>query len=178
MKVSTNGWLTFDTSYTSSSSYNYSMPTTSGPENMIAMFWDDLHLEATAPPITTTPVTASSCSSPTWASTLRPPERTTPSRSILFPNGKILLQYLEMTGTDLEAATIGVEDGTGNIGLEMVYNDPYVHDELAVQISRTPDWLRRHPEPRGHPAGGFFDFAVDFDATDRIGGDWTAPWSW
>ena len=51
VKVSTNGWLTFDTSYTSSSSFNYSMPTTSGPEDMIALFWDDLHYEVATHPL-------------------------------------------------------------------------------------------------------------------------------
>jgi len=45
----------------------------------------------------------------------------------------------------LNSATIGIEDAAGLDGLEVVYNADYVHDELAVRISRGASWLNESP---------------------------------
>ena len=43
-KVGTNGFLTFDTTDTSSPLTNFALPSTSGAKFMIALLWDDLYL--------------------------------------------------------------------------------------------------------------------------------------
>ena len=168
LKVSTNGWLTFDTTDTSSRLSNYNLPSTSGAKNMIAMFWDDLHLrsgnvkylnDGTRFIVQYTNV-----------------EKYSPSGSPLtfqvqlYPSGKILLMYRTMAGT-LNAATIGIQDGTRTIGLTANYNANYAHSNLAVQFSRVPDWLTVTPNHASVPPGESFVFDVKFDATGRNGGD-------
>ncbi len=44
-------------------------------------------------------------------------------QAILYPNGTIVFQYLEMIG-DLTSATVGIENTTGTDGLQVVYNAP------------------------------------------------------
>ncbi len=166
-KVSTNGWLTFDTTETSSRLTNSNLPSTSGARNMIAIFWDDLHTrsgdvrwlnDGTRVIVQYTNV-----------------EKFSPSgfpltfQVQLYPSGKILLMYRTMAGT-LNSATIGIQDGTRTIGLPVVYNANYVHNDLAVQISRTPDWLEVRPNHAVIPPGEQFVFDVKFDSTDRLAG--------
>ncbi len=170
LKVGTNGFLTFDTTDTSTRLSNYSLPSTSGAKNQIAMFWDDLHLrsgnvkylnDGTRFIVQYTNV-----------------EKYSPSGSPitfqvqLYPSGKILLQYRTMAGT-LNSATIGIQDGTRTIGLTANYNANYVHSGLAVQFSRVPDWLTVTPNQASVPPGGSFAFDVKFDSTSRNGGDLT-----
>ncbi len=65
---------------------------------------------------------------------------------ILKEDGSILYQYLEMEG-ELNSATVGIENSDGTTGLEVAYNAPYVHDDLAVLISTEipPDHLAFFP---------------------------------
>ena len=51
---------------------------------------------------------------------------------ILRPNGTLFFQYLTMGSPT--SGTVGIEDPSGQLGLQMAYNEPYVHDGLAVRI--------------------------------------------
>ncbi len=168
IKVGTNGFLTFSTDETSSRLSNYNLPSTNGAKNMLALFWDDLHLrsgnvkylnDGTRFIVQYTNV-----------------EKYSPSGNPLtfqvqlYPSGKILYQYLTMAGT-LNSATIGIQDQTKTIGLPVVYNANYVHSGLAIQISRVPDWLTVSPNHATVPPGGTFTFDVTFDSNQRNGGD-------
>ncbi len=44
-------------------------------------------------------------------------------QAILYPDGTIIFQYLEMTA-DVTGATVGIENATGTDGLQVVYNAP------------------------------------------------------
>ncbi len=168
LKVSTNGWLTFDTMDTSSRLTNYSLPSTSGAKNMIALFWDDLHLrsgnvkylyDGTRFIVQYTNV-----------------EKYSPSgfpltfQVQLYPSGKVLMMYQAMAGT-LNSATIGIQDGTRSIGLAANYNANYVHGAMAINFSRVPDWLSVTPNRQVIAPGASFDFSVTFDSNQRNGGD-------
>ena len=170
LKVSTNGWLTFDTTDTSSRNGNTNLPSASGARNMVAVLWDDLHLrtgnvkylnDGTRFIVQYTHVGRFSPST----------GQDYTFQVQLYPNGKILIQFLSMTSTNLNSATIGVQDSTRTIGLPVNFNTNYVHNNLAIQIGRTPDWLRVTPSHAVVPPGQQRDFAVTFDSTDRVGGD-------
>ena len=167
IKVGTNGFLTLQTSETSTRLSNYALPSTNGAPFMLAPFWDDLHLRTgnvkyqntgTAFIIQYTNV-----------------EKYSPSGNPitfqvqLYPNGKILYMYQTMAGT-LNSATIGIQDGTKTVGLTANYNANYVHSGMAIQFSRTPDWFSVTPSHAVVPPGGSFVFDVAFDSTDRVGG--------
>jgi subtilisin family serine protease len=168
LKVSTNGWLTFDTTSTVTASANGNLPSTALPRNSIAMFWDNLHLRAGNVSYLNDGArfilqfTNVGLATPTTGQDFT-------FQAQLYPNGRILLLYRTMTGI-LTSATIGVQDFTRTIALPVVFNAAYMHNELALQISRTPDWLTVTPAGATIPPGTSKSFAIKFDATDRPGG--------
>lgn len=168
LKVSTNGFLTFTTTETSSRPTNSTLPSTSGAPNMIAVFWDDLHLRSGDVRY----LNDGTRFIVQWTNVGRFTPSTGQSYTFqvqLYPNGKILIQFLTMTGV-LNSATIGIQDQARTIGLLVNFNTNYVHNNLAIQISRTPDWLVVTPSSAVVPPGQSFDFNVTFDSTDRTGG--------
>jgi hypothetical protein len=50
------------------------------------------------------------------------------------------------------------------VGLQVVYNAAYVHDNLAVQFRSSLDWMACTPVSGTVPAGGSVDIEVAFDA--------------
>ena len=40
-----------------------------------------------------------------------------------------------------ESATIGIIDADGNYGLEVIYNDIFIEDELSLIFDSTPSWV-------------------------------------
>lgn len=55
---------------------------------------------------------------------------------ILYPNGKILIQYLNFTaGWPLTSCSVGLGNADGSDGLEVIYNAPYLHNALALQFN-------------------------------------------
>lgn len=67
---------------------------------------------------------------------------------ILKPSGEILVQYLAMgiSGGTLSSSTIGIENQTGTVGLQVAYNAAYLHNELALRFF-APDaiWITEEP---------------------------------
>ena len=85
-------------------------------------------------------------------------------QAILHATGEIVFQYQTMTGT-VNSATVGIEDGAGTVGLQVVNNDAYVRNGLAVEFSTQPQWLTATP-PNGTVAvGGSEDVTLTMNAT-------------
>jgi hypothetical protein len=82
----------------------------------------------------------------------------------LTPNGNIKYQYLSMVD-DLVSNTVGIENSTGTIGLEVVYNSSYVQSSLAVLIQFPLFWLSADPLAGYINSGETSDITVTFDAT-------------
>ncbi len=62
-------------------------------------------------------------------------------QAILYPDGKILLQYGSMDPGEfghLEQSTIGIENIDGTDGLEIAYWEEYIHDNMAILIYPEP----------------------------------------
>jgi hypothetical protein len=173
LKVSTNGWLTFNTTETLNRNSNSALPGTGGAANMIAMFWDDLHLR-------TGNVKYYNDGSRfivqyTGIGRFTPSTGSTYTFQVqLYPNGKVLCMYQTMTSTVNNSATIGIQNGLKTIGLTTIHQTgtgtPYVHDNLALQFSRTPDWLSVTPSHAQIPPSQSANFTVTFDSTERLGG--------
>jgi hypothetical protein len=168
VKIATNGFISFDVASTDHAYSNTAIPTAAEPNLSIYPWWDDLDLgsggsvryyhdaaqqrfviQYTAVPHygTTTPGLYT-------------------FQVILQASGSILVQYLDMQQT-LNSATIGIENGTGTIALQVAYNAGYVHNNLALLLSTDLlTWVSTSPtrgtvapgdsaaiELRVHPAG-------------------------
>ena len=170
INVCSNGWLSFTSTATGYS--NYALPSASAPENLLAPFHDDLRFSSE------TAAAHYYYDGSRFIVQFTDVQKYFSNGSltfqvILYPNGKIVYQYLTMTDALLNSATVGIQNDDNTIGLQVAYNEDYIHDNLAVQFSTTPDWLTVSPPSATVPAGETFDFDVVFDATDREGGDYT-----
>lgn len=135
--ISTNGILHFGL-VTSNIYTNAQIPNSSVPNDFIAPFWDDLdgrtqgtvHYKQETNKFTVQ-FTNWQVYSGTGSLTFQ---------VVLYSNGKIVIYYKNMAAT-LNSATVGIENGTGTIGLQVAYNANYVKNNLALQFAAEPEWL-------------------------------------
>jgi hypothetical protein len=176
-RICTNGFISFTSS--SSAYSNQPLPNSAPgvPENLIAPWWTDLtfrysqyyayyHYDGTRCIIEFHEVPLRGYyGEPFYTFEI-----------ILYPNGDIVLQYLEMDdsgGQPLSCATIGIQNQSKDDGLEIVYDWPYVHSGLAILITAnppTPSWLAVAPEHGMIQPGEFVDLSVTCDAHDLFYG--------
>jgi hypothetical protein len=171
-RLSTNGWLSFTSTLTAFTNTALPNSGSSVPENVIAAFWDDLTFTSAGDAYyyyDGVKFIVSYEGVPRLGTGGGPYT----FQILLWPNGTIDLQYLTMAGTRLNEATIGIQNAAKDVGLTVVYNAAYMHDDLRIRISRTPDWLTVTPESGVVPAGGEVPLQVGFDATGLEDGDYS-----
>jgi hypothetical protein len=169
VNVCTNGWISFTSTATAFT--NNALPGTGSPANLLAAFWDDLN------PGTATPrVYRYGDGTRFIVSYVGVPRLTSGGpytfQIILYPSGRIVYQYLDMQGTRLNEATVGIQNASGNDGLTVVYNNTYVHNNLAVELATIPDYLTVSPSTGTIPAGGSADVVATFNTTGLFGGNY------
>ena len=173
--VNPNGWVGFSEDNTEWS--NTQIPSTNAPRPAVFGFWDDLN-----------PVNNNCndyCSGNVYVNSnpdrfvawfdqvagwwSNNPDSYYDFQIVLYPGGKVQLNYREITGT--HSATIGIQDESGTVGLQVAYNSNYVHNNLSVQIieSESIDWLdvsSENNELNGLLLGGeTAEFIVTADAS-------------
>ncbi|MDK9698910.1 MAG: hypothetical protein OEM52_01995 [bacterium] len=119
-KVCTNGYMYVDASQTSQTWTNQTLPATSVPNSVIAPFWDDMVTSSNAMlkyqvvegRLVVSWLGISSYSGGTGTYTFQ---------VILDPSGSILFQYNTL-GSSVASSTIGIENTTGTVGLQIQYN--------------------------------------------------------
>lgn len=135
--ITTNGIITFDP-VTASWYSNTTIPSTALPNRFIAPFWDDLDAK--------TPGTVHYRQDGNkfiiqWTNYQRYSGTASYTfQLVLYQSGKIMVYYNNMSGT-LNSATIGIENETGTVGLQVAYNANYVANSKALQFSADPEWL-------------------------------------
>ncbi len=136
VRISSNGWLSFTnggTAYSNPDALPNAGP--SVPENLIAPFFDDMDFQGSAR------ATYLSDGSRFVVQYTGSPRATPGSdltfQAILHQDGRIVFQYGSMSGV-LDSATIGIQNGDRTEGLLVSYNQPYVHDGLAIELIPPP----------------------------------------
>ena len=141
-RISPNGWLGFGSDW--DDYHNYAIPRTDAPRPAIFSFWDDLD-----------PLQGGNVyyyqdpdSLIIWFNNvIHYPgmyNGTYDFEMILYKTGDILLQYNSMIG-DLDTSTIGIQNSTGDDGLQIAYNESYIHNEMAIYIAKPLSWLTVNP---------------------------------
>ncbi|OQY27798.1 MAG: hypothetical protein B6244_09400 [Candidatus Cloacimonetes bacterium 4572_55] len=173
ISISSNGYLTFGVPAEDSYS-NQGIPNTSDPNELIAIFWDDLD-----PSSGGNIYYYADAAQNRWIVQYDDVPRYGSNsdrytfQAILHANGLILFQYQTMEG-NLVSATIGVENSSGSDGLETVSNAAYMHDALAVRITSSPTWIQVDPMSGTVGANSELSLNVLFNAAGLIGGDYNA----
>jgi subtilisin family serine protease len=172
VNVCSNGWLSFTSDKTSYSNPD-SLPNAgfSVPANLIAPFWDDLHLRGVER-VTYLDDGRRFVVQYTGVDRFSAAAELT-FQVILYPSGRIVFQYLSMIG-DLDSATIGIQDGLRSIGLLVNYNRRYVQDRFALELAPVPTWATIRPAVGLVPPGTFTDIAFEFSAAELPARDFQA----
>lgn len=137
--ISSNGAILFSAP-TSNIFTNAAIPTAAAPNEYIAPFWDDLDGTSGGNVYTKAEGNKFTIQFNNW-----PRYNTSGSaltfQVVLYQNGRIMYYYKTMTSTTLNSATVGIENGTGTIGLQTAYNAVYVKNNHAVKYAADPEWL-------------------------------------
>jgi subtilisin family serine protease len=160
VQIAGDGFLTFTP--IAASFENQPLPSTGAPGNLVAGFWDDLDLPG--------------AQSVMW---LAEPQAFTVQYNrvkrtngggpytfqiVLYKDGDILFQYLEMVGLGY-SETVGIQDGSGTAGLPIAFHAAYVHDGLAVRLSKPRPWVAAAPDAGRLRAGESVPVTLTFDAS-------------
>jgi hypothetical protein len=142
MNICTNGFISFTSA--SQTYSNVGIPSSEDPNNMLAVYWDDLNFEPRGACYRYTnnidTCIVSYVGVPHYSD-----DGLFTFQVIMLASGKIVYQYLEATGIDINQETIGIENSTGTDGLQVCYNAAYVHAGLAIEFFASPRWLFVNP---------------------------------
>jgi hypothetical protein len=155
--VSANGWLSFSSH--AGAWNNTTLPNTEAPGDLVSGFWDDLDpLQAGAEVLywsnDTDSLIVSFLDVPHWGSTTT---GTYTFQMILMASGSITYQYQTLVG-DYQSCTIGIQNGTGTDGLQVAYNQSYLHNNLAVHFYHP--FLIAEPSSGSVPGGGSMELDI------------------
>ncbi len=138
--VSSNGYVSFEqpegATYT-----NTVLPNSSEPNNLIAAFWDDLDGKTAGKVYYKTDGNKFIVQYHNWSPYGSSATGVLNFQIVLYSSGKIIIYYGNCTA-DLTDCTIGIENASGNVGLQVVKDANYVKPNLAVKFSAEPDWLQ------------------------------------
>ena len=172
VNVNTNGWLSFTSTLANGSGAysNQPLPNAGAPENLLAAYWDDLNV----PAATSAKVYTYRDGTRFILSYVAVPRLSSGGpytfQVILYPSGRIVYQYLVMQGTRLNESTVGIQNAARNDGLTVVFDNTYVHDNLAIEFRTTPDWLLASPTSGTVPPGGSMPVTLTLNTEGLFGG--------
>lgn len=143
LRINANGFISFtDTCGGIYCWYNQTLPDPDVPLNMIAGYWDDLRPEENETGFCYfyTNEVDSAVISFIEVPHANPALQQGPFtfQMILRANGEITFQYGSMGGCTF--GTVGIQNYDGFQGLNLVYNDTYIHDDMAIRFT-APFWL-------------------------------------
>ncbi|MCD6161297.1 MAG: immune inhibitor A [candidate division Zixibacteria bacterium] len=162
-RLSTNGFMSFTSTVTDYS--NDQIPTNgSEPVNLIAPLWDDLNFNNGGSAYYYSNGVDSLIIS--WIGVPHYGDGGPYTfQIILLSNGKIYFQYQDINMPN-NSATIGIQNGNGSVGLQVVYNAPYVQNNLAIEFKNTTRWLFAEPTSGTIEAHDSLIATITFDASE------------
>jgi hypothetical protein len=161
-RVCTNGFISFTSS--DSAFANTALPNSGGhvPENLLAVLWDDYtfggiprayyHADSARLVVQFQDV-------PRLGETAL-----NTFEAILYPDGRIIHQYLAINTTVRNSSTIGIQNAARDKGLQVAFNANYVKNDLAVRFRPPLRFLSVAPEQASVPPRGNLDLTVGFYA--------------
>ncbi len=168
VQIASNGFFTFSEPLGSIGGYsNQDIPTTTEPNNLIAPLWDDIEPQngdGVYVYSTSEYIIIQYNEVPAFWST-----GVGTFQAIVYANGNIKFQYKDMTAYEgIDKATVGIENEDGTDALQVVFNNTYVKDGLAVLI--------KSPFTVGSVEPGLTaNINLIIDATDIYDGTYEAP---
>lgn len=173
-KICTNGWGGFDVASTTNAYDNTAIPSTAIPNNALYPFWDDMDFRTSGSVYYKNDI-ANNRFIVEWKDA---PHYDPPAGGpytyelILYSDGRIIYQYQTITSPN-NSNTIGNENSSGTIGLQMVFNNVYVHNNMAIKIEKGLAWVDEVPNTGSIVPGGNQNVSVNFNAIGLTIGSYT-----
>ncbi len=165
VNICSNGWASMTSTSTDYS--NDPIPSATEPNNLMAVFWDDLN-PSSGGQIYTYQDAANNRFIVEWEGVpYYSSSQYQTFQLIINADGTFVYQY--HTIDDRQSATIGTENAAGDDGLSVLYNSTYIHNDLAILFSFVPPpapWMTIAPESGFISPSGNGQIDVTFDATD------------
>jgi len=174
-RISSNGFISFNAP-TGNYDGNDPIPSPANPNNIVAAFWDDLDPDE-AGAIYTHQDVANSRFIIEWDGVSRNGTNGNNPQTfqiLLYADGRIVTQYKWVS--NVTGCSVGIENGAGTVGLQVAFNQPYLHNELAVLFTNAAPvtWLSVFPTSGTVPAHNLDGIGVTFNATGLIPGTYQA----
>lgn len=168
LRICTNGWVSFTS--VSVSYNNFSLPSNLAPRNLVAPLWDNLQFTDSSSVFVENQgnrfvvmyrnvYTVQGAGPYTF-------------EIFLYDNGNIVFQYLSLENIAPEY-TVGIQNQDAQDGLTIAHNQPYLHDSLAVLISKH-SWLTISPLSGTIPAQGSLDMHLTIETNNFPAGEFFA----
>jgi hypothetical protein len=173
--LSVNGWASFMNAYFTTPQNTY-IPNATYPNDLLAPFYDDLTLNRGGGVYFYTNNVDSAIM--TWQNLAdsRNVGRYT-FQIILKAPETIIYQYNSMGPNRLDECTVGIENKAGSVGIQVAYNSPFIHNNLAVAFYRGNssifDWLTVSSTRGVIPAYGTQSIDLSFNAGGLVDGIYT-----
>ncbi len=165
LRVCSNGWISF-TTY-SVSYNNTALPSILAPRTMIAPLWDNLNMHNDSKIYYL---------SETGRFTIQWEKMYTATgygpytfEVILYNNGNIFMQYKDLTTLE-PSYTVGLQNQDAGDGFHIAYNQPYLHGEMTILISRR-SWVNIDPLGGTIAPGSQLDIDIHLKTSDFPLGD-------
>ena len=173
VRVCSNGWLSFTSTSTAYS--NQGIPSSNAPNNLIAPFWDDLN-PSSGGQIYYHADAANQRFIVEWDAVPHYGSGGGPEtfQVIIAADGSLTYQY--KTVANGSSSTVGIENATGDTGLQVVFNSAYLHDEMAIRLQAEPlpvPWMTVDSFAGTVAPGGQGELQVVFDTVDTDLGDYS-----
>ena len=164
--ICSNGWASFTSTGTTYS--NGLLPDPFAPQNMLAIFWDDLNPSMGGEIWYYTSADSAIIS---WINVPHYSEGGPYTFQIVLTSGGGVFYNYQDVGFPDNSCTIGIQDGSGTVGLQVAYDQAYVHNALTIRFSA--GWLSTNPGSGVVNAGGNTNISVICDATTLTVGTYT-----
>ncbi|MFZ0389224.1 MAG: M14 family zinc carboxypeptidase [Calditrichia bacterium] len=139
LRVCNNGWISFTTN--SVSYNNTALPSNLAPRAMIAPLWDNLYLQPDSKVFYLQEANRFIVQWEKLATATGFGPYT--FELIIFDTGNLMLQYKTLTGLE-NSYTVGMQDGSASDGFHIAFNEPYLHEQMAIMINRR-SWVSINP---------------------------------
>ncbi len=167
VNVCTNGWLSFTSARTTFTNTGLPDAGAAVPENLVAPLWDDQDFDLATGAGQASWNVVDGAFVVTFAG-VRHAGGGGPYtyQAVLHPSGDIDFQYLSLAAP-LTSATVGIQDSSRTLGLQVVANAGYLHDRLRVRIARVEPWLALDRDSGSVAPGATDTVRVRLRAADR-----------
>jgi hypothetical protein len=148
--VQSNGAISFNDAVLSFA--NSPIPTNnSNNHNFIAWFWDDLIIDSGWTHVYYKSNEEQLVVQFSKLTHFPGSEEWITAEVVLRPNGIILLRYQQIRENfPVDGGTVGIQSGNPEMGLQVVYNAPYLHSELAIRFQLTRNFITSVVPASGH----------------------------